>query len=212
MKKSIVLTLIILAVLILDQSLKIYIKTNFAYNQEISLMGLSWAKLHFVENEGMAFGLSFGGLTGKIVLSVFRVFMVGFLIYILRSFIKAGEKMGLLISFALIIAGAIGNILDSAFYGLIFDKGLVYNAEVNRWMSYHGVAQMGGNKGYAPFMLGVVVDMLHFPMIDTRWPSWMPLVGGNTFQFFKPIFNIADSSIFVGVVIIIAFYRRLFKS
>ncbi len=210
MKKSVILTLIIVGVLIIDQIVKIYIKTNVAYGTGFNLLGLPWARIHFMENEGMAFGISFGGLTGKVVLSVFRVFMVGFLIYLLRNLIKSGEKLGLLISFSLIIAGAIGNILDSAFYGLLFDKGLVFNAEVGRWVSYHGVAKLNF-EGYAPFMMGTVVDMFYFPIINTQWPDWVPHFGGRPFQFFKPIFNVADSAISIGVILILLFYRKIFK-
>lgn len=211
MKKSLILALVILGVLILDQWLKIYVKTNIPYGSGFNILGLEWAKIHFMENEGMAFGLSYGGITGKLVLSTFRILMVGFLFYILHKLIVSGEKLGLLICFSLIIAGAIGNILDSLFYGILFDKGLVFNSELGRWMSYSGIAKMN-YEGYAPFLMGVVVDMLYFPLIDTKWPEWVPLVGGNSFRFFKPIFNIADSSISIGVASILLFYRRIFKN
>ncbi len=202
MKKGAKLALIIAIVLIIDQVLKIYIKTSIPYGRGFDILGLSWAKIHFVENEGMAFGMSFGGVIGKYLLSIFRIVMVGFLIYILKQLMDAGSKFGLLASFSLIIAGAIGNILDSAFYGLIFSAS-----------SYHsGLAQIfpeGG--GYAPFLQGRVVDMLYFPLIDTTLPEWLPKIGGDKFQFFKPVFNIADSAISIGVALILLFHRDIFK-
>ena len=188
-------------ILIADQSLKIYIKTHYSIAGGFDILGLSWAKIHFVENEGMAFGLKFGGVVGKYLLSLFRIGMVIFLIYFLRSMIKSKESLGLLISFSLIIAGAIGNIIDSAFYGMIFSSS-----------GYHaGVATMfpdGG--GYAPFLQGKVVDMFYFPMINSHFPEWFPFWGGERFQFFRPVFNIADSAISVGVVMILLFHRSYF--
>jgi len=151
----------------------------------------------------MAFGLSFGGVAGKYILSIFRIILVCVLIYIIRGMIQAKEKLGLLIAFALIIAGAIGNILDCAFYGLIFSESL-----------HHGsVAELfpeGG--GYAPFLRGKVVDMFHFPMYEGTWPSWFPFNAGGKFSFFNPVFNVADTSISVGVFTILAFYRSFFKA
>lgn len=199
--KSYIAYLVILAVLVVDQILKIYIKTNIPYGGGFDIMGLSWAKIHFVENEGMAFGLSFGGVMGKYLLSIFRIVMVGFLIYLLRMMIKSGEPTGLIVCFSLIIAGAIGNILDSMFFGLIFTESY-----------YHGglATFVPFGTGYAPFLQGRVVDMLYFPMVDTRLPEWIPFKGGDRFEFFRPVFNIADSSISVGVALIILFYRKFF--
>lgn len=194
--------LIVLLVLIVDQGLKIWIKTHFPYGHEISMFGLDWAKLHFVENNGMAFGLSLGGFYGKLALSLFRIAAVFALSYYINLLIKARAKIGLLASFALILAGAIGNIIDSAFYGLIFSE------------SYHGhVATMfpeGG--GYAGFLHGKVVDMLYFPLFKGYFPDWFPLWGGNEFLFFRPVFNLADMSITLGVVSIILFHRSFFNS
>ncbi len=187
----------------LDQLLKFYIKTNFTIGDGFDILGLSWAKIHFVENEGMAFGILLGGEIGKYALSIFRILMVGFLIYLLKSMIAKNESFGLQVSFALIIAGALGNIIDSVFYGLIFSES-----------GYHsGVAELfpqGG--GYAAMLQGKVVDMLYFPLIDTVVPQWMPLIGGDRFQFFRPVFNIADSAISIGVMLILLFHRSYFLS
>lgn len=173
------------------------------YGQEFEILGLSWARIHFVENEGMAFGITLGGNAGKLALSLFRILAVVFLVYIIRSLIKAKESKGLLLCFGLILAGAIGNILDSAFYGLIFSES-----------RYHGpVAELfpeGG--GYAQFLFGKVVDMLYFPMINTYLPDWVPFWGGERFQFFNPVFNIADAAISTGVISLIVFHRNFLRT
>ncbi len=202
LKKSYIIIGIILIVLILDQWLKFYIKTNFQYGQGFDIFGLSWAKIHFVENEGMAFGITFGGKAGKLFLSLFRILMVSVLAYMIKKLIEAGESIGLLVSFALIIAGAIGNIVDSAFYGIFFSES-----------SYHGSPAefLPGGGGYAPFLFGQVVDMFYFPMIDTILPDWVPFWGGESFRFFKPVFNVADAAISAGVVSIILFHRSFFQ-
>jgi len=203
LKKSWIVALIIIVVLILDQWLKFYIKTNLEYRTGFNLLGLSWARIHFIENPGMAFGLEFGGQTGKLLLSIFRILMVGFLFYLISTLIKAKESIGLIACFALVIAGALGNIIDSAFYGLIFSES-----------PYHGglATFMPEGGGYAGFLQGKVVDMLYFPMIDSTYPEWFPWVGGDRFQFFRPVFNIADSAITVGVASILLFHRRFFLS
>lgn len=201
MKKGQILSLIILLVLVADQCLKFYIKTNYSIGGGFNILGLDWARIHFVENRGMAFGLSFGGVIGKYILSGFRIIMVGFLIYFLRGLMKTQHPFGLQISFALIIAGAIGNIIDSMFYGLLFSESCFHC----------GVAEfLPAGGGYAGFLQGSVVDIFYFPMIDTRLPEWIPLIGGNEFAFFKPVFNIADSSISIGVALILIFYRSFF--
>jgi len=202
MKKSVIVTLVILIVLILDQWLKVYVKLNVPYGEGFGIFGLEKARILFVENEGMAFGLSWGGVAGKYVLSTFRIVMVGGLIYILRSLIKAGESLGLVIAFGLIIAGAIGNIIDSMFYGLLFSKS-VYHGGLATFMPEGG--------GYAPFLQGKVVDMFSFPLFHGTYPEWIPKLGGKDFTFFSFIFNVADAAISVGVASILLFYRKFFR-
>lgn len=201
-KKSIIVSIIIAAVIIVDQAVKFWVKTNMSYGADFPILGQSWAYIHFVENEGMAFGLKLGGSYGKLALSLFRLAAVGFLIYFLRRLIKEGASMGVLVSFALIIAGALGNIIDSAFYGLIFSESLVHGPPAE-------FLPEGG--GYAGFLFGKVVDMFYFPMIDTILPEWVPFIGGSRFEFFKPVFNVADSAICVGVAILLIFQRSFFK-
>ena len=164
---------------------------------------MSWAKIHFVENEGMAFGMSFGGLTGKYILSIFRLVMTGFLLYIAYNLVKQNESMGLIVSFSMVIAGAIGNSIDGMFYGMIFSES-----------HFHGglATMFPPEGGYGSFLTGKVVDMLYFPMIDTVLPEWVPIYGGERFEFFKPVFNIADSAITVGVASILIFHRRFFSN
>jgi signal peptidase II len=203
MKKSVIVTLVILLVLVLDQWLKIWVKLNMPYGSSDPILGLSWAQLHFVENNGMAFGLSYGGVVGKFVLSTFRIAMVGVLIYILRALIKSKESLSLLISFSLIIAGAMGNIIDSMFYGLIFSESVYHSGSLAEFMPEGG--------GYAPFLQGRVVDMFSFPLFSGTYPDWIPFVGGTDFTFFSFIFNVADAAISVGVASIILFHRSFFK-
>lgn len=202
MKDSVKVSLIVFLVLLIDQSVKIWVKTHMEYGDEIQIFGLNWALIHFVENNGMAFGLQLGGDYGKLVLSLFRIVAVGFLIYYIRFLIKEKANFGLQLSFALILAGAVGNIIDSAFYGLIFSES-----------SYHGgVAQLFPPEGgYGTFLHGKVVDMLYFPMIEGNFPEWFPIWGGNHFMFFKPVFNIADTAISVGVINILLFQRSFFS-
>lgn len=196
--------LVVLLVLIVDQAVKIWVKTHMTYGEEMSLfgLGLSWARVHFVENNGMAFGLSLGGNYGKLLLSIFRIIAVGALIYYIRVLIKSKASFGLLLSFGLILAGAIGNIIDSAFYGLIFSES-----------NYHGgIATLfpeGG--GYGSFLHGKVVDMLYFPIAKGYFPEWVPIWGGDPYLFFKPVFNVADMSITIGVLNILFFQRQFFS-
>ncbi|MEZ4720924.1 MAG: lipoprotein signal peptidase [Flavobacteriales bacterium] len=190
---------IIFAVLLLDQALKIWIKTNMYLGQEFSVFG-NWFIIHFTENNGMAFGLEFGGEAGKIILSVFRIIAVSGIGYFLFSYARKGAKTGLIIAGALIFSGALGNILDSAFYGLIFND------------SYHQISELFPEEGgYAPFLYGRVVDMLYFPLFSGTFPDWFPVWGGEDYLFFRPVFNIADSAITVGISMIILFQKRYFE-
>lgn len=167
---------------------------------EIAVFG-DWFILHFTENEGMAFGMKFGGDFGKIILSIFRIIAVIAIGWYLTRISKRGEPFGFILSISLIFAGALGNIIDSAFYGMIFSDS-----------TFHEIARAfpeGG--GYSSFLHGKVVDMFYFPIIRGYYPGWFPFWGGNEFIFFRPVFNIADSSITVGVGILILFQKRFFK-
>jgi signal peptidase II len=200
LKKAVI---IILVVLVLDQALKFFVKTTMCIGESHSVFG-HWFYIHFTENEGMAYGMKFGGSFGKLFLSLFRilaVFLIGWWLY---KMIKQNANSGLVICISLIMAGAIGNIIDSMFYGLIFNDPAA--GDVNQVAT---LFPKGG--GYAGFLHGQVVDMLYFPVIQTRFPSWFPFYGGEEFEFFRPIFNIADSAISVGVMILIIFQRKLFK-
>jgi signal peptidase II len=201
--KKLLIIITILGIIISDQLLKVWIKTHMHYGESFDMLGQEWAKIQFVENEGMAFGLSFGGVTGKYILSIFRIIMIGFLGYLLYSLYKSKEKTSLLLAFSLIFAGAIGNVIDCVFYGLIFSESY-YHGGVASFVPF--------GTGYAPMLQGKVVDMFYFPMLDTILPEWLPIWGGQRFEFFRNIFNIADSAITVGVAIILLFNRSFFKS
>ena len=190
--------LVIILILVFDQILKVWIKTSFVLGEELNVFG-NWFILHFVENKGMAFGFEFSGKFGKVILTLFRLIAATAIYWYLLKLIKKGIPNGLVISIALIFAGAIGNVIDSAFYGLIFSDSFGRIAEV---------FPAGG--GYASFLHGSVVDMLFFPLIDTTFPTWLPFVGGEEFMFFRPVFYIADSAITVGITIILIFYRKFF--
>lgn len=192
--------LIIVGVLVIDQLLKFWIKTNMYLGEEFSVLG-NWFLIHFVENNGMAFGFEFAGEYGKIFLSLFRVVaVIGIGWYLLKLVKRDDIPMGFIVCVSLILAGAVGNIIDSAFYGLIFNE------------SYGQVATLfpeGG--GYASFLHGKVVDMFYFPIISGHYPTWVPVLGGSEFQFFRPVFNVADSAITIGIFSVILFYWRLFS-
>ena len=190
--------LLIILVLLIDQISKIYIKTHFQLGEEVRVT--DWFIIHFTENNGMAFGTEFGGDYGKLFLSVFRIFAVFGIFYWLYTSVKQNQSKILIFSISLIFAGALGNILDSIFYGVFFDDSLGHVATL----------QSIGN-GYAPVLFGKVVDMLYFPMWKGFLPAWIPLWGGQYFIFFQPIFNIADSAITVGVAIMFIFQKRVFN-
>lgn len=186
--------IVAILVVVLDQILKIWVKTSFYLGQEREIT--SWFRLCFIENNGMAFGWQLGS---KIFLTLFRVAFVGVLVYYLVKLKNSpGIKMGYLLCVSLVIAGALGNIIDCMFYGLIFNDPMPT-----------AVATMfpeGG--GYAPFLQGRVVDMLSFPLFSFNWPDWVPVVGGEHFEFFKPIFNLADAAISCGIIAVILFYSK----
>lgn len=201
--------LLIFIILVLDQALKIWIKTNMHLGEEIPMLG-SWFRLNFVENPGMAFGMEFGGKLGKILLSVFRIGAVVFGFWYLSRIVKNGAHKGFILAVSLVIAGAFGNILDSAFYGIMFNKGMVWNEMGGFWESYHGIAEINF-EGYAPFLMGHVVDMFYFPLIEGTFPDWVPIWGGEHFIFFRPVFNLADSAITVGIFILLFGQKKFFQ-
>ncbi|MEM8582814.1 MAG: lipoprotein signal peptidase [Bacteroidota bacterium] len=186
--------IILTIVIVVDQALKIYVKTHFEHGEEQSILGLSWAFIRFEENEGMAFNWQLGGHYGKLLLTGLRILAMFLLVYFLRSALKDRARKVVIIGFSLVLAGAIGNIIDSIFYGQLFSKSSIYG----------GIAEfLPPSGGYAPLFYGAVVDMFYFPIWVGVYPDWFPIVGGTTFHFFRPIFNIADVAIFLGVVLLI---------
>lgn len=192
-KRGMLVTLIVVGVLLVDQLIKIWVKTNMTLHEQIEI--LSWFKIVFIENNGMAYGMEIGS---KLVLSLFRVVAISVLGYYIVGQVKRQARWGYLVCLSMIFAGAVGNLLDSMFYGLVF------NASSEFYTSYF----VPFGTGYAPFLMGKVVDMFYFPLIVTTWPDWVPVVGGNPYVFFSPIFNFADASISVGVVVLLLFYRK----
>lgn len=211
-KKHIWITIgVILLVLILDQTLKIWVKTHMLIGESSYTnwnWDIKWFQILFVENKGMAFGWQLPGDNGKLILTIFRIIIIGLIVFYLIKLMKKQAPLGLLITFGLIIAGAAGNIIDSMFYGLIFSQSqdiitLSQNVEPAKFVAF--------GQGYASFLHGNVVDMLYFPLFSFKWPNFLPFIGGSYFTFFEPIFNIADSSITIGVIILLVFSKRWFK-
>lgn len=204
LKKSL---LIVFLILVVDQVSKIYIKLNFPLTLygELPIFDLGWFKLLFIENKGMAWGATINDFipfiserNGKLFLTLFRMVAVTFIFYWLYNSIKQNANKLLVISLSLILAGAIGNIIDSVFYGYLFTN------------SYYNIAQYSPGNGYESIFYGHVVDMLQFPMFSWEWPHWIPYFGGESFTFFEPVFNIADSAISIGVGIMLVFNRKIY--
>jgi len=199
---------IILTIIICDQLLKFYVKTHFYYGEEVNVFG-NWFKLHFIENEGMAFGMKLSeAATGKIVLTLFRLCAVVFGFYLLKKLVEKDYSRGVIICGSLILAGALGNLIDSMFYGLIFTESQTPFHFIHNTAMFYGKLVPWGT-GYGHFLHGRVVDMLYFPIIETKLPKWFPFFGGHDFTFFEPVFNIADASISIGVLILVFFQKRL---
>ena len=191
--------ILIFLVLLADQISKIWVKTNMVLGQEFPVWG-NRIIIHFTENNGMAFGYELGGEYGKIILSLFRILAVGGIIWYLFHLREQKAPGGLLLSISLILAGAIGNIIDSVFYGVIFSNSF-----------FEPAVAFPPEGGYSSFLHGRVVDMLYFPVIQGQYPDWIPFKGGERFIFFRPVFNIADSAITTGVLITLIFYRKYFR-
>ena len=185
--------LIIVAILLVDQAIKIWVKTSMTLHESIHIT--DWFYITFIENMGMAFGMQLGS---KIILSLFRVVAICVLGYYIRNLVRQNARTGYIVCLAMVLAGAAGNLIDCMFYGLIFNESSPY------YLSYF----VPFGTGYAPFLMGKVVDMFYFPLIETEWPTWMPVVGGDHFVFFSPVFNFADACISVSVVWLLLFYRE----
>lgn len=203
--------IIIVLVIVVDQALKVWIKTNHQLGHVTDLLGFHWAQLYFIENKGMAWGWEWGGNWGKMFLTLFRLAAVIFGTWYIGRIVKQNYSRGFIVCASLIYAGALGNLLDSMFYGMIFDKGMLSDPVTNAPINYSGIAHFTSSGGYSSFLHGNVVDMLYFPMIHSSFPKWMPFVGGNEFEFFSPIFNIADASISIGVIVLLIFQKRFVR-
>lgn len=185
--------LIVVAILLIDQAIKIWVKTSMTLHESIHVF--DWFYITFIENMGMAFGMQLGS---KVVLSLFRIVAIGVLTYYIWLEVKRKARTGYIVCLAMVLAGAAGNLFDCLFYGLVFNDSSPY------YVSYF----VPFGTGYAPFLMGKVVDMFYFPLIETEWPMWMPFVGGEHFVFFSPVFNFADACISVSVVLLLLFYRQ----
>ncbi|TWV12995.1 lipoprotein signal peptidase [Bacteroidaceae bacterium HV4-6-C5C] len=185
--------LVIFSVLIIDQVIKVLIKTNMYWHESIHIT--DWFYIYFTENNGMAFGME---IFGKLFLTLFRIVAVAMIGWYLVKIVKQQLKTGYIICVSLILTGALGNIIDSVFYGIFFSEST----------NYQIASFLPGGGGYAPLLYGKVVDMFYFPIIDTNWPQWIPVIGGNHFIFFSPIFNFADASISCGIMALLLFYSK----
>ena len=201
--KGALISIFVVLLLVVDQVIKFAVKLNMTLGESIPVFG-DWFQICFVENNGMAFGMQFGGVVGKILLTLFRVVLIGFIIYYIKRVLlkKTDTPTGVLVGVSLVLVGAIGNVIDCLFYGQIFSA--------SSYMMVSELFPSGG--GYAPLMMGKVVDMFYFPIIDTTLPEWVPFWGGNEFVFFRPVFNFADSCISVAVIYMILFQRKFFAS
>ena len=186
-------TLIVVAILLIDQAIKIWVKTSMSLHESIHVT--DWFYITFIENNGMAFGMQLGS---KIELSLFRILVIIALGYYIWLQVRRQARTGYIVCLSMVLAGAAGNLIDCLFYGLVFNASSPY------YLSYF----VPFGTGYAPFLMGKVVDMFYFPLIETEWPLWMPFVGGDHFVFFSPVFNFADASISVSVVLLLLFYRE----
>lgn len=194
------ITLLVVLLLLVDQAIKFIVKLNMTIGESVPVFG-DWFQIYFIENNGMAFGLELGGMSGKLMLSLFRLVLIGCIIYYISRLLKKKDTpSGVLAGVSLVLVGAIGNMLDCLFYGVIFEES-----------TYTSVSRLfSGNGGYAPVMFGKVVDMFYFPLIETTFPEWVPFWGGEEFIFFRPIFNFADACITVGALYLLLFQRKFF--
>jgi signal peptidase II len=199
LKKSHLPWIIVFLILLIDQVSKVIIKTSMTLGQDIPVFG-EWFYIYFIENEGMAFGMQFSGEYGKLILSIFRIIAVVFIGWYIHKLLKQNAHTGLIVCISMIMAGALGNIIDSAFYGLIFSESSFIEPAV--------FMPEGG--GYGTFLHGKVVDMFYFPILKGNFPSWFPIWGGESFLFFRPVFNVADSVITTGVFVLLIFQKRFF--
>ncbi|MFI3322651.1 MAG: lipoprotein signal peptidase [Rikenellaceae bacterium] len=192
--------ILVVLLLLLDQATKILVKTSMPLGESIHVFG-DWFQIRFIENRGAAYGMELGGEYGKLALSLFRIVAVGWLFYYINSLIKKGAPWKVIFGFTLITVGAMGNIIDSLFYGLIFTESTpMAVAHFTAW-----------GTGYDTFLHGSVVDMLYFPIINTTLPDWVPIWGGEPYIFFSPIFNVADSLISIGFIYMVLFCRKFFR-
>ena len=202
LSKGKIISITVILLLIIDQIIKFAVKLNMTLGESIPVFG-DWFRICFVENNGMAFGMQFGGDFGKILLTLFRVILIGFIIYYINKVLlkKNDTPTGVLVGVSLVLTGAVGNVIDCIFYGQIFSAS-----------SYGMLAEfLPSGGGYAPLMMGKVVDMFYFPLIESTFPDWLPIWGGEEFIFFRPVFNFADSCISVGVIYMLLFQYKYFS-